>query len=70
MAVILLAGEFAVNKLYQKKYGTAVETGLKFNALSGLFSALIFFFGKRFQIYFFDVFYANGVNSVFKRYEL
>ena len=43
LAVILLAGDFAVNKLYQKRYGTSLETGLKFNALIGLFTAIIFF---------------------------
>lgn len=42
LAVILLAGDFAVNKLYQKRYGTSLETGLKFNALMGLFTAIIF----------------------------
>lgn len=43
LAVILLAGDFAVNKLYQKRYGTSLETGLKFNALIGLFTSIIFF---------------------------
>ena len=43
LAVILLAGDFAVNRLYQKRYGTSLETGLKFNALMGLFTAIIFF---------------------------
>ena len=42
-SVALLAGDFVVNKLYQKKYGTAVETGLTFNALLGLFTAVIFY---------------------------
>ena len=27
IAVILIAGDLAVNKLYQKKYGTSVEMG-------------------------------------------
>lgn len=43
VAVVLLAMDFAVNKIYQKKYGTSLETGLKFNALMGLFTAVIFF---------------------------
>ena len=46
LAVMLLAGDFAVNKLYQKKYGTDIEAGLKFNALLGLFTAAIFFAGS------------------------
>lgn len=42
-ATVLLAFEFALSKRYQMNEGTAVEAGLKFNALSGLFSAVIFF---------------------------
>lgn len=48
-AVILLAMDFAVNKAYQKKYGTTLEAGLKFNALMGLFTAVIFFAINRFK---------------------
>lgn len=43
LAVILLAMDFSVNKLYQKRYGTSLASGLKFNALLGLFIAIIFF---------------------------
>lgn len=52
LAVILLAGDFAVNKLYQKRYGTSLETGLKFNALMGLFTAIIFFAINEFKFEF------------------
>ena len=48
LAVILLAGDFAVNKFYQKHY----ETGLKFNALMGLFTAIIFFAINEFKFEF------------------
>lgn len=51
-AVILLAMDFAVNKAYQKKYGTTLEAGLKFNALMGLFTAVIFFAINRFKFEF------------------
>lgn len=50
IAVILIAGDFAVNKLYQRKYGTSVEMGLKFNAFFGVFSALIFFVANGFRL--------------------
>ena len=52
LAVILLAGDFAVNKLYQKRYGISLETGLKFNALMGLFTAIIFFVINEFRFEF------------------
>ena len=52
LAVILLAGDFVVNKLYQKRYGTSLETGLKFNALMGLFTAIIFFVINEFKFEF------------------
>lgn len=57
LAVMLLAGDFAVNKLYQKKYGTDIEAGLKFNALLGLFTAAIFFA-------------VNGFKSSFSEYSM
>lgn len=52
LAVLLLAGDFAVNKLYQKRYGTSLEAGLKFNALLGLFTAIIFFAVNKFKVEF------------------
>ena len=63
LAVILLAGDFAVNKLYQKRYGTSLETGLKFNALMGLFTAIIFFAinGFKFEFSAFSVLMAGIV---------
>lgn len=39
----LLAGDFALNKLYQRIYGTKLKAAFLFNALSGLFAAAIFF---------------------------
>lgn len=42
VAAILLAGDFALSKLYQRRAGTALSAGFAFNALSGLFTALIF----------------------------
>ena len=40
-AVLLLAFEFALSKKYQTLEGTSMAAGLRFNILSGLFSAVI-----------------------------
>ncbi len=42
-ATVLLAVDFAFSKLYQKKSGTGIVAGLSFNALSGIFTAAVFF---------------------------
>lgn len=42
-AVILLALSFAVNKVYQNKNGSGLAEGIKFNMLSGFFTAAVFF---------------------------
>lgn len=42
IADILLAGNFALSKLYQEKTGTSAKAGFAFNAMTGLFTALIF----------------------------
>lgn len=42
IADILLAGNFALSKLYQEKAGTSAKAGFAFNAMTGLFTALIF----------------------------
>ncbi len=43
LADILLALYFAATKVYQKRAGTALYTGLLFNAALGFFRALLFF---------------------------
>lgn len=43
IADLLLAFNFAVNKLYQSKAGTSVKAGFAFNAISALFTTIIFF---------------------------
>ncbi len=50
IADILLAGNFAVSKLYQSKAGTSVRAGFIFNAMVGLFTAVIFFVINGFNI--------------------
>lgn len=40
---LLLAGNFAIYKLYQSKAGISVKSGFIFNAIVGLFTAVIFF---------------------------
>lgn len=42
-ATVLLAFEFSFSKKYQALEGVSLRAGLRFNALSGLFSALIMF---------------------------
>lgn len=42
IAVLFMAGDFACNKMYQKKAGTSLVMGLKFNSLLGLFTGIIF----------------------------
>lgn len=42
-ATVLLAVDFALSKLYQKKSGVAITAGLSFNAVNGLFTAVVFF---------------------------
>lgn len=50
LATVLLAVDFALQKLYQKKQGTGVTAGLTFNAVIGLVTAIIFFFVNRFKV--------------------
>lgn len=42
-ATLLLAFDFALSKLYQKKSGVGITAGLSFNAINGLFTAVVFF---------------------------
>ena len=44
VAELLLAGDFSINKLYQRKAGAGARAALRFNAVNGLFTAVIFFF--------------------------
>ena len=50
MATVLLAVDFAFQKLYQQKCGTGAEAGLTFNAGLGFITAIIFLVINRFQI--------------------
>ena len=49
-AVILLAFNFALTKLYQKKNGVSKKAGYLFNSMVGLFTALIFFVANGFTV--------------------
>lgn len=49
IATVLLAFDFALQKKYQAGEGADISAGLKFNALNGLFTALIFFGLSGFQ---------------------
>ena len=50
-AAILMAANFGLNKLYQKKAGTSLCAGLGFNAILGLMTAIIFWIMGGFQIH-------------------
>lgn len=52
IATILLAFEFVFSKKYQESEGISLISGLRFNALSGFFTALIFLALSGFQISF------------------
>lgn len=43
LATLLLAFEFACSKKYQMNEGTDISAGLKFNAVSGLLTVIVFF---------------------------
>ena len=43
LAAVLLAFEFSFSKKYQSVEGASIVSGLRFNLLSGLLSALIMF---------------------------
>lgn len=51
MADILYAGNFALQKLYQKKAGTSLKAGLWFNGLGGIFSALMYMAMNKFELH-------------------
>lgn len=52
LAALLLAADFALNKLYQRKAGTSLAAGFRFNALLGLFTALVFWAMGGFSFHF------------------
>ena len=47
LSALLLAVVFALNKLYQRKAGTSLEAGFRFNIAIGLLTSLIFFGDRR-----------------------
>lgn len=49
-ATVLLALDFSLTKKYQLSEGTSISAGLRFNALSGLFTAVIFLTLSGFRI--------------------
>ena len=71
-AVLLLAVDFSLQKLYQKRMGTAFTTGLVFNVLIGLFTAVIFFFinGCRLHFSLFSILMAAAMSSLCILYSL
>lgn len=51
-AAMLLGADFALNKIYQKFYGTAPKAAFFFNSLLGLITAVIFFCINGFKLNF------------------
>ena len=51
-AALLLAMDFAMNKIYQKLRGTSSKTSLFFNSVLGLATAIIFFIVNNFKLSF------------------
>ena len=72
LADLLLAGDFAINKVYQKKQGTSLKAGFRFNALLGLFTAVVFWILNGFQIEFtlFSALMAAGSAILITSYNL
>lgn len=52
LATVLLAVDFALQKLYQQKRGTGIRSGLTFNAIIGLVTAVIFLAINGFKVQF------------------
>lgn len=72
VAAVMLGVNSAASKLYQKQAGESVEAGLKFNILSGIFTAVIFFFinGFKFEINGFSALMAVGMTVLSTLYTL
>lgn len=72
VATVLLAFDFALSKKYQSSEGTAMAAGLKFNMLSGLFTAVIFFTLSGFQLEFswFSLLMAAGMSLCAMTYSI
>lgn len=49
LADLLLAVNFALNKIYQRRAGTAVTAGFTFSAICGFFTAIAFWIYNRFK---------------------
>ena len=62
-AAVLLAFEFSCSKKYQSLEGTSVRTGLRYNAVSGLVSAVIMWIicGFRLECFPFSLLLAFGM---------
>ncbi len=43
-AAVLLAADFVISNLYQRKAGTSPAAGFRFSAIQGIFTVIIFFF--------------------------
>lgn len=72
LAALLLAADFALNKLYQRRAGTSLAAGFRFNSLLGLFTALVFWVMGGFSIHFslYSLIMAGGITLLGISYTL
>ena len=72
LAALLLAADFALNKFYQRKAGTSLAAGFRFNALLGFFTALVFWVMGGFSIHFsfYSLIMASGITLLGISYTL
>ena len=72
LSTLLMSAQFAMNKLYQSKNGSAIKTSLLFTTLSGLFNGAIFFCigGFRISVTPFSLICAAGIAALCLGYNL
>ena len=72
LAAFLLAGDIAMNKIYERYAGTTMKAGFRFNVLLGFLSALIFWVmgGFSFHVTPFSILMAGVIASLGMSYNL
>ena len=72
LAAVLLACDFAINKLYQRFAGASLKAGLRFNAILGLLTVPIFWVigGFSFEFSWFSALMAAGMALLAMAYTL
>ena len=72
LAALLLAGDIAMNKIYERYAGSSMKAGFRFNALLGILSALVFWAmgGFSFHVTPFSLLLAGVIASLGMSYTL